>query len=148
MKILLLSDSHGKVQKVMQAIEVENADYSIFLGDGLRDFEGLSDDIIKVQGNCDSLYSFDLPFTTIKDFGGHRFLLTHGHLFKAKWGVGGLIMEAKASKCDCVCFGHTHTPLNITEDGVTLINPGSIANGDYAIININNGKIVVENKTL
>lgn len=141
MKILLLSDSHGRVSKIKQAMENEKFDQVVFCGDGLRDFDYIDDDsIIKVAGNCDWGNVCEAG-EVIKDFDGIRCLITHGHLFKAKFGFGGLVKEAKLSNVPLVLFGHTHRQTDEEADGVRLVNAGSIANGQYCIIEILDGKI-------
>lgn len=165
MKLLVVSDSHGRVQNILSAIEKETPDKIIFAGDGLRDFEkieeggfltfpntfeavsGVDEKVIKVAGNCD-YFNVDAPLTVIKDFDGVKTFLTHGHLFKAKFGIGGICKEAKLSNCKLAIFGHTHSKFLEVVDGIMLVNPGSIANGKYAIIEIKNGKIQVEFKFL
>lgn len=165
MKLLVVSDSHGRVQNILSAIEKETPDKIIFAGDGLRDFEkieegefltfpntldsvsGVDEKIIKVAGNCDYFYN-EAPLTTIKDFGAVRTFITHGHLFKAKFGLGGICKEAKLSNCKLAIFGHTHSQHFENIEDITLVNPGSIANGKYAVIKITDGNISVELKSL
>ena len=110
-----------------------DADFACFLGDGLSDLEGLEErfgiPIYAVRGNCDgSWLSGAAPETRIVARSGHRLLLTHGHRFGAKGGVGGLIVAARAEACDIVLFGHTHLPQEtyVSEYGMYLFNPGSI----------------------
>lgn len=165
MKLLVVSDSHGKVQNILSAIEKETPDKIIFTGDGLRDFDkieegglanfsnifkdnyGINENLIKVAGNCDYFYNEE-PLTTIKDFGGVRTFITHGHLFKAKFGLGGICKETKLANCRLAIFGHTHSQHFENIEDITLVNPGSIANGKYAVIKITDGNIIVELKSL
>lgn len=148
MKIVLISDSHGKKQKVLDCLQKETYDIVVFAGDGLKDVEQLDDGrCIKVAGNCDIFWN-DYPLSTIKDFDGVKTFITHGHKYMAKFGLFGLINEAKQNKCSLVLFGHTHSKLCTKEDGITLVNGGSIANGSYALIEIKDGKIITELKTL
>ena len=60
-------------------------------------------------------------------------------------------MQDYASKqsVNLVCFGHTHKQfLQITE-GTTLLNPGSLRNGDYAVVSLDeNGGIGIDFKKL
>ncbi len=165
MKLLVVSDSHGRVQNIESAIEKETPDKVIFTGDGLRDFEKIEESgfletlnigerhcsttekIIKVAGNCD-YFNVDTPLAMVKDFNGVKAFLTHGHLFKVKFGMGGILKEAKELRCNLLIFGHTHSQLLEVVDGITLVNPGSIANGKYAIIEIENCKIQAKLKSL
>jgi putative phosphoesterase len=49
-------------------------------------------------------------------------------------GVHPLLTNAELRKvvagceADLVCVGHTHTPLDVTADGVRVVNPGSVSN--------------------
>ena len=46
-------------------------------------------------------------------------------------------------------FGHTHVPVNRTEEGVLLLNPGSIGyGGTYALLTEKDGKLSAELKEL
>ena len=53
MKILVLSDSHGRKQKVEDLISSTPHDLIFFLGDGMGDFSKYDKNIYKVSGNCD-----------------------------------------------------------------------------------------------
>ena len=73
---------------------------------------------------------------------GHRILLTHGHRYGVKNGLGGLLNRAAQEGADIVLFGHTHQPMTETVPsgtvlgGVTidrpirLFNPGSIGRNE------------------
>lgn len=146
MRIVLISDSHGNYQNILDLQDKEKYDRLVFAGDGIRDVDFIDDETcIKVTGNCDMFYN-DYPLTTIKDFDGVKTLITHGHKFLAKHSPFGLIKEARLSDCKLVLYGHTHTASVIQEGGIVLVNGGSIANGSYAVIEIKNGKILAELK--
>ena len=148
MRIVLIGDSHGHYQNILDLQDKENYDKIVFAGDGIRDVDFIDDDkCIKVEGNCDIFYN-DYPLTVIKEFEGVRTLITHGHKFLVKYSPFGLIKEAKLDDCKLVLYGHTHTASIIQEDGIALVNGGSIANGSYAVIEIKNGKITAELKHL
>lgn len=58
MKILVFSDSHGRLGLMLDAIEKERPQRVFFLGDNYRDGQALADAcpdlaIDMVQGNCD-----------------------------------------------------------------------------------------------
>ena len=67
-------------------------------------------------------------------------LLTHGHLDGAGHNPLALKYAAEEAQCIAVCFGHTHVPVCEKDDGIYLINPGSLPRprdgscGSYAII--------------
>ena len=152
MKILVFSDSHGRLGPMMDAMERERPQRVFFLGDCYRDGEALADacpdvPMELVRGNCD----WDkAPDELILEAGGVRFLLTHGHRYYVKSGTGHLARAAKEKGVDVVCFGHTHEGLNMPRRGVWLFNPGS-AGGihsrvGYGVILVENGKFRTELK--
>lgn len=152
MRILVMSDSHGRAGNVCEAIEKHpEADAVVFLGDGERDFETaefLLDGkrVVKVAGNCD-FYS-DLPFCQIVTLGGKRIYCTHGHVESVKFGIGNLISRARAEKADIVLYGHTHEGVSAFEDGLHIFNPGSLRDGKYGVVDIVSGGVMGINMKL
>ncbi len=133
MKILVFSDSHGAMGKMVEAMEHERPHHVFFLGDHYRDGIELSElypdipmDI--VRGNCDWGKGPDLRVVELE---GVRFLLTHGHLQYVKSGLDELLQEAKNRQVQVACFGHTHLAKVVYRDGIYLMNPGS-AGGCHA----------------
>lgn len=133
MKILVFSDSHGAMGKMVEAMEHERPHHVFFLGDHYRDGIELSQlypnipmDI--VRGNCDWGKGPDLRVVELE---GVRFLLTHGHLQYVKSGLDELLQEAKNRQVQVACFGHTHLAKVVYRDGIYLMNPGS-AGGCHA----------------
>ena len=92
MKALVLSDSHGSFQSIMNAVESEkDISLIIFAGDIQRD----ADDIAAaypdipfeyVLGNND-WYVNDVPYDRLFEFSGKRIFLTHGHRYNVKRNV-------------------------------------------------------------
>lgn len=148
MKILLISDSHGRKNAVEQLICGQNCDFVFFLGDGVRDVEDIDDSIIKkVSGNCD-LFSFEAT-TRYEILEGFKIMLTHGHEYKAKLGLETLAFNAKNNNCQIVVFGHIHTQTCEKINDILLINPGAFKNGEYAILTLaKNKEPVVEFKKI
>lgn len=152
MKILVFSDSHGRSSRLEEAAALHpDADMMIFLGDGLRDVESLFEKIysipcVAVKGNCDNL-STGLAGTYLDeqtlDVGGVRIFCCHGHKYNVKSSYMQLWYRAKEKEADLALFGHTHTPLEAEADGVRLFNPGSVAQGSYGIVYIENGNVLV-----
>lgn len=133
MKILVFSDSHGAMGKMVEAMEHERPHHVFFLGDHYRDGIELSElypdipmDI--VRGNCDWGRGPDMRVVELE---GVRFLLTHGHLQYVKSGLDELLQEAKNRQVQVACFGHTHLAKVVYRDGIYLMNPGS-AGGCHA----------------
>lgn len=128
MKLLILSDSHGTMQYMCDAVEKEQPDYVIHLGDHARDASELSNyyptlPITWVRGNCD--FSSDAPETRLVTYGNKKFLLCHGHTYGVKSGLLRAVYAAKEAGADVFLFGHTHIPFHDEEDGLALLNPGA-----------------------
>ena len=146
MKILVFSDSHGRLGHMVEAMERERPHRVFFLGDHYRDGQALADaypDIPMelVRGNCD----WDkAPDELIVEAGGVRFLLTHGHRYWVKSGTDQLARAAREMGVDVACFGHTHNALNMPDHGVLLFNPGTAggiyARAGYGVITADGGK--------
>ena len=86
MKILVLSDSHGAVSPMEQAVEQTSPDLILHLGDCWRDGERLHDrfpsiPLEQVPGNCD--FRPTEPAERLLELRGKRILLCHGHAQKA-----------------------------------------------------------------
>ncbi|MBQ6368680.1 MAG: YfcE family phosphodiesterase [Parasporobacterium sp.] len=147
MKLLVLSDSHGHDENLTDIIlSHPDAGAVIFLGDGEWDLDnallacGIREEeriVCRVRGNCDRA-SLE-PETIVREFGGVRFLITHGHEQNVKYGLWGLVDEAKKRNCKAALFGHTHRKTFLIREGVTLINPGSAAGGSYCLLEAENG---------
>lgn len=145
MRILVVSDSHGKKDRVEDVLKREPYDYFIFLGDGLNDIESVINDprTVAVRGNCDFFSTVDN--TKIVEMAGLRFLITHGNQFYVKNTLYPLIVEAQVYKADVALYGHTHSFSDQIVDGVRLINCPSLkgAQGEnrYLIIEVEDKKI-------
>lgn len=149
MKLLVLSDSHGRVGLIQDIIDKEKFDKLIFLGDGLRDFDYIEDErILKIAGNCDFFANNEAKEMRL-EICGVKILATHGHIYNVKRGLGGIVNEAKKKGINLVLFGHTHTSFCETVDETMFLNPGSVANGKYTLIELANGVVEkVENKII
>ena len=144
MKILILSDSHGRKNLMLDAIDAEEPELIIHLGDYDKDCAEIGAlfpqiPLRSVRGNCD--YSSSGPDRDEFVLEGKRFYMTHGHLHSVKTGLSSLIAYAGSRNIDIALFGHTHIPHYSVTDGVTLINPGSIGipSTTYAVLDIQNG---------
>ena len=146
MKFLVVSDIHGSAdytKKALEAYALHKPDQILLLGDilyhGARNplpqgynpqevvalLNPLADKIIAVRGNCDAevdqmLLNFDILRDCATLFlGGRRITATHGHLFP-------LDPPPHSFPGDIYLFGHIHIPVIRQENGITLLNPGSI----------------------
>ena len=155
MELLIFSDSHGRAENLLaaEARQIKRPDAILFLGDGARDLSHLSIHNIPVwavRGNCDWMSS-DIADKTerLLYLEGHTVLMTHGHEYGVKGGLGALIAHAAEVGADIVLFGHTHVPTLQTvavgeRIGKTtlsrpmyLFNPGSIGyDGSFGTLTI------------
>lgn len=130
MKVLVISDTHGKDENFNRVWEMEKpVDYILHCGD----VEGRAEYIRRktpgpcciVAGNCD--YYGELPPLVEFDLEGHHLLLTHGHQQGVRQGFEGILRAARLHEAELVCFGHSHVPVLQWEDGILLCNPGSLS---------------------
>lgn len=147
LKILVFSDSHGEVEQMALAVEREQPELVIHLGDCCRDADRLRTrmpelSLIQVRGNCD--YRSQEPKETLLCLNGKRMLLCHGHTYSVKEGLFLAVETAKEQALDLFLFGHTHTPFCDYRGGTLFLNPGSIGYPpcpSYGIICIEKGKL-------
>lgn len=140
MKILVFSDSHGVLEPMLALAAGCSPQLIIHLGDGAGDIKRLKKElpdipVINVRGNCDSLST--LPEREITELLGHRLFLTHGHRCNVKFGTDALLTNAVCAGADIVMYGHTHIPDCRRENGLFILNPGSIGfNRSYALLEL------------
>lgn len=130
MKILVVSDTHGRDRELETTVEREAPfDKLIHCGDveGREIFiEALADcPCCIVAGNND--FFCDLPREQEITIGGKKALVTHGHYYGVSIDLSGIADEARSRGCEIVFFGHTHKPVVAQKNGVLVINPGSLA---------------------
>ena len=149
MKFLIISDSHGRYERISELISMHRTvDALIFLGDGLSDLEragayGNGFSVFAVKGNCDwsSLgLGSEVENEILLNFDGYRFLLLHGHTRGVKYGLDNAIYAAREKEADILLYGHTHEPLEkyipaeadySLDKPLRVFNPGSLgASGD------------------
>ncbi len=129
MKILVVSDTHGRNENLKKVIEkVSPIDMMIHLGDyyNAEEIKRLVDcPVYMVAGNND--LSSECPKEEAITIGKHRIFITHGHRYRVNYSMDSLIYRAMENKADIVMFGHTHVPLVKYEQGITVVNPGSLS---------------------
>lgn len=151
MRIIVISDSHGKKREIEEILEIhKRAKDIIFLGDGLgdlEDFEYIYPDrtFYKVAGNCD-WRSFEKTSQLIT-LGGKRIFFTHGHVYNVKLTYEEIKRAARENHADVCLFGHTHVQYTEYDDGMYIMNPGSVnpsgsGRGCYGIVDITPAGIV------
>lgn len=146
MKVILASDLHGSAyytERLLAIVESERPDVVAILGDvyyhGPRNplpqeydpkrvaamLNGIKDKLVVVKGNCDSdvdamISEFPIVESAVLLVGVHRVWLTHGHVYHPA------AMPPIAAG-DVLAYGHYHTVTCRRQDGVLLLNPGSIS---------------------
>ena len=154
MKVLVLSDSHGFGENVMQAVS-DNSDCKtvFFLGDGARDIEKCKEEIpgrqyIIVKGNNDFMSVYDL--TAYKYIEGCTVVAAHGHTYAVKRSLLDLTSHAQSVCANAVFYGHTHKrDFHIDQrTGLFVLNPGALCLGQYAVAYVGKNGVDAEFKSL
>ena len=147
MKFLIASDIHGSAfycDLLLKAIEKENADRIILLGDILyhgprndlpKDYapkkviemlNPLKDKLLCVRGNCDTeVDQMVLSFPVLADYavipvGDKLIYATHGHNYNPE-------KLPPLAKGDILLNGHTHIPKCTEYENFVYMNPGSVS---------------------
>ncbi len=147
MKLLVMSDSHGRDDKMEKIIALHpDADLIVFLGDGLREAERVLEDhrgisSFTVAGNCDWSFHDHVPLATL-DLDGKKIVCCHGHSFGVKSGVGTLWEYAASKGASLALFGHTHEQYEENRDGIVLFNPGAVCDGCFGVIYLEKGAVL------
>lgn len=148
MKIIVLSDSHGDIEKAEKVISKNrDADLIIHLGDYFRDAQQLADKyplipMEYIYGNSDFMIG-DVPSEKLLVYEGKKIFITHGHRYSVKWDYDNICKKAEETGADVLLFGHTHVAEVIDRGNYKVINPGSISDSrdgkaeSYALIRIN-----------
>ncbi len=130
MKVLIVSDTHGREQQLFNTLQrVSPIDLLIHLGD----YEGGEEYIREIapcptemiSGNND--FFNGLPKEKMILLGKYYIMLTHGNRYGVNSGTYLVKEAAKRNQADIVMFGHTHVPMIDMKDDIWAINPGSLA---------------------
>lgn len=158
MRILVVSDTHGDIDRLYDVVSKYrlSVDIVLHLGDNLSDAENVMRDFptiafLGVKGNCD----FSYMLSDAKNEGcftaeGRRIFYTHGHRYNVNYGTEYLVSNAKFNRCDIALYGHTHIRLCEEQNGVLVVNPGSLSrprdnsNGSYCVLDIKDTKVKCE----
>lgn len=130
MKILIVSDSHGRTKYLETVIDkVSPIDLFIHLGD-IEGDEDYIRSLVKcetamVSGNNDYFTSLDREMEIT--IGRYTVFLCHGHRYRVNWGTDTIKEAGRQLGADIVMFGHTHIPLVDLSEDIIAINPGSIS---------------------
>ncbi len=143
MKILVISDTHGRIDAAKELIDKINPDFTFHLGDMADDCKRLEERFMHkviacVKGNND-YFDKTYPLERIAKIGGKTFFACHGHKYNVKTSLNALRYRAQELGADIVLFGHTHIPFVDSAEDMIMLNPGTT--GTYGIIEINEGKV-------
>ncbi|MBQ9861354.1 MAG: YfcE family phosphodiesterase [Clostridia bacterium] len=148
-RLLVVSDTHGDRRALQAAIDAQpEATLLVHLGDGAADLTAISEFItvrtLQVAGNCD--FSSPHPDDAEFKFGGQIFFAAHGHHYGVKHDLYRFSCAARSRGARVALFGHTHQALTLYDDGLYLINPGSLGRGGtYATVDVASSGGIVAN---
>lgn len=158
MRILVISDTHNKIDHVIEILERDHKFDRIFhLGDLVCDAKEIESmypiPIDYVSGNCDwnDVVTSSDKVIIVE---GKRILLTHGHKYKVKQSNRMLRRLAEKGGYDAVLYGHSHVVSVKYIKNYVILNPGSISlprDGapSFAIMTISKqGEIVINIKRI
>jgi putative phosphoesterase len=135
-QILVISDSHGNIAALTTVLEWVRSEglacqAAIFLGDGYEDLAPASRQAgfvlpwHSVRGNGD--YHFSIPDNLTLEISSRKLFLSHGHRYHVRENNATIAAIARNAGAEAALFGHTHIPHCTTNDGIFLLNPGSIS---------------------
>ena len=148
-KICVFSDSHGRTEPMIAAVEKEKPALCFFLGDGERDLASLQArfprlPVYAVRGNCDP--RSQLSASLVCAAGSVRIFAAHGHQYNVKYepNLETLTEAARRAGASVVLFGHTHRSRLERQGDLLLLNPGTIGrmpHQSYGLLMIEGEKI-------
>ena len=131
MRILVVSDTHGSDSDLRRVLLAQpKAEVVVHLGDGEAELERAKHSFpekmfLQVRGNCD--WGSALPVSGEYTADGVKIFYTHGHLYGVKSGLYSAVCAAREHSAQVLLFGHTHHALTDYDDGLYLMNPGSLS---------------------
>lgn len=138
MRVLVFSDSHGRTQPMLEAVECYRPDVAFHLGDVVRDaedlrraFPGLT--LYQVRGNCDYGVA-GYQTEGMAQLEGKKVFYLHGHTRQVKSGPTLAVAAAQAAGADILLFGHTHRSVCQRYGQVLAVNPGAVLDGRCALL--------------
>lgn len=147
-RLLVISDNHGKTERMESILEKENFDLAIHLGDS-----ELPEDYIEekfdyyVEGNHDT-YKYQVVVFKVENI---NIAIAHGHPASIGFGFhkNAIVEFGKRNNADLVLHGHLHIASDNVIDGIRVICPGSVdysrsGKNSYAIITIDGDEITSE----
>lgn len=154
MKVLVISDTHGKTQRVghlIQMLRPYGLTHILHAGDYITDTLELQKQypdltIEGVPGNCD-FRDHGIERHRLIEVGGVPIFLTHGDKHHVKYDYDELYIDAVAHEAKIAIFGHTHSAFKEKREDIVLLNPGSLTQPrdttypSFAILEIENGQL-------
>ncbi len=146
MRLIVVSDTHKQFSRLHQVAQrhLNHCDAFVHLGDGLREMDDLLSlypqlPVLSVRGNCD--WARTEPYERIVQLQEHKALFCHGHVYGVKSSLQTLTKHAREQNCTLAFFGHTHQKFSHYENGLYLVNPGSLGQPregapSYAIVDL------------
>lgn len=152
MKVLVISDSHQRLDTLIRIYEKEKPDVVICAGDHSKDGEELSfvcpnSKYYIVRGNCD-IFDRKYDDEMVFELEGLKILLANGNEYRVKYNYISIEERGKLLGCDIVIFGHTHIQYLFSKNGITLFNPGAVYGREYGILEIDGGKFQFYHKSI
>jgi len=129
MKILVVSDTHGMNGNLARAFDrVRPIDMLIHLGDSICNIDLIKEivdcQIRIVSGNGDVYFKY--PDEDVFNIGRYKVFITHGHRHSVYMHLDTIKRAARKRGADILMFGHTHKPMVEYDDGLYVVNPGSL----------------------
>lgn len=138
MRIVAVSDSHGREQQLLDIVRLALAggriDVFVHCGDGACDMEAVAPllytanehtRVYQVAGNWD-FTEVGLPQMQEFTCDGVKMLAVHGDKQYVKRGLDDLVATAQRRKAAVAFYGHDHRPHLEAVGGVYLINAGDV----------------------
>lgn len=154
MKILVISDTHGRIGRVDLLIDMLRSyglTHILHAGDCITDVLELQKKypeliIEGVPGNCD-FSDHGVERHRLIEIGGVPIFLTHGDRHHVKYDYEELYIDAMAHEAKVVIFGHTHSAFKMRKGDMLVLNPGSLTQPrdttypSFAILEIEEGRV-------
>lgn len=151
MKVLVVSDSHGDREILVELIEryKDKVDQLFHCGDSeLEATDSVWDSMLTVRGNMD--FDDDFAMTQTIEVQNQRIFMAHGHRLDVNYTMQELVFAAKEEHANYAFFGHTHQAGVEQINNVVVLNPGSISEPrgsypfpTYAIIENDDSQVTV-----
>ena len=135
-RIGVFSDSHGDIAVLKRAIKhAGKLDMALHLGDSYEDLvKALSGTALSHDGVCGNVDIIrHKPLEQLLEIGGVSIFITHGHVYDVKHDLSRLFYKGLEVEADVCLFGHSHIAGVTENEGLILMNPGSVARpkGDH-----------------